>query len=180
MPADLTGTPTSLGIGTYNTSADAPSGLGFNEAMAQIDALLAARATQAALDNLGTPASYTPVWTSDGVQPVLGNGTLTGSYSKVGQLVVAQFELVVGSTTTFGSGNYTFSVPVAALSGVGDIYGGGVTFESGEVNPNQLRWRSDGKMTLNQLALAFVTQGTPITLAAGSLLFGNIAYLSEA
>lgn len=43
MPADLTGTPTSLGIGTYNTSIDAPSGLGFNEAMAQIDALIAAR-----------------------------------------------------------------------------------------------------------------------------------------
>ena len=40
MPTDLTGTPTSLGIGTYNTSIDAPSGLGFNAAMGQIDALL--------------------------------------------------------------------------------------------------------------------------------------------
>lgn len=40
MPSDLSGTPTSLGIGTYNTSTDAPSGLGFNEAMAQIDALI--------------------------------------------------------------------------------------------------------------------------------------------
>lgn len=43
MPTDLTGTPTSLGIGTYNVDADAPSGLGFNAAMAQIDALIAAR-----------------------------------------------------------------------------------------------------------------------------------------
>lgn len=40
MPTDLTGTPTSLGIGTYNVDVDAPSGLGFNEAMAQINALL--------------------------------------------------------------------------------------------------------------------------------------------
>lgn len=43
MPTDLTGTPTSQGIGTYNTSVDAPSGLGFNGAMAQIDALFAGR-----------------------------------------------------------------------------------------------------------------------------------------
>lgn len=43
MPTDATGTPTSLGIPTYNVDADAPSGLGFNEAMAVIDALLVAR-----------------------------------------------------------------------------------------------------------------------------------------
>lgn len=58
MPTDLTGTPTSLGIGTYNVDADAPSGLGFNAAMAQIDALIASR--------IGTPAGITsgeiPVW----------------------------------------------------------------------------------------------------------------------
>lgn len=58
MPTDLTGTPTSLGIGTFNVDADAPSGLGFNEAMAQIDALIASR--------IGTPAGIAtgelPVW----------------------------------------------------------------------------------------------------------------------
>lgn len=58
MPTDLTGTPTSLGIGTYNVDADAPSGLGFNAAMSQIDALIASR--------IGTPAGITtgeiPVW----------------------------------------------------------------------------------------------------------------------
>lgn len=43
MATDATGTPTSLGIRKYNTSADAPSGLGFNGAMDDIDALLIAR-----------------------------------------------------------------------------------------------------------------------------------------
>lgn len=43
MATDATGTPTSLGIPKYNTSADAPSGLGFNAAMDTIDALLVAR-----------------------------------------------------------------------------------------------------------------------------------------
>lgn len=58
MPTDLTGAPTSLGIGTYNVDADAPSGLGFNEAMAQIDALIAARAAKPA----GIAAGEVPVW----------------------------------------------------------------------------------------------------------------------
>lgn len=62
MATDLTGTPTSQGIGTYNTSADAPSGLGFNAAMAQIDALFAARtkALTATGDLLYASAANTP------------------------------------------------------------------------------------------------------------------------
>lgn len=62
MPTDLNGTPTSLGIGTYNTSIDAPSGLGFNEAMAQIDALIAER-----MKVVGTP--------TDGQVPMWNDGT---------------------------------------------------------------------------------------------------------
>lgn len=40
MATDATGTPTAKGIPTYDTSNDAPSGLGFNAAMAAIDAIL--------------------------------------------------------------------------------------------------------------------------------------------
>lgn len=58
MPTDATGTPTSLGIPTYNTSVDAPSGLGFNAAMASIDALIAARQLPTA-----TGSNKVPVWT---------------------------------------------------------------------------------------------------------------------
>lgn len=58
MPTDLTGTPTTLGIGTFNVDADAPSGLGFNEAMTQIDALIAGRLTTPA----GILTGEIPVW----------------------------------------------------------------------------------------------------------------------
>lgn len=57
MP-DLTGTPTTLGIGTFNVDADAPSGLGFNQAMGQIDALLQARVSKPA----GIAIGEVPVW----------------------------------------------------------------------------------------------------------------------
>lgn len=73
MPTDLTGTPTSLGIGTFNTSVDAPSGLGFNAAMAQIDALIAARVTNPA----GKAAGDVPVW--NGSAWVVPSGTRNGS-----------------------------------------------------------------------------------------------------
>jgi hypothetical protein len=44
MATDATGTPTSPdNIPTYNVSADAPSGLGFNAAMAAIQTALSAR-----------------------------------------------------------------------------------------------------------------------------------------
>jgi len=58
MATDRTGTLTSLGIQKYNTSADAPSGLGFNGALDDIDALLAARVTKPA----GIVSGEVPVW----------------------------------------------------------------------------------------------------------------------
>lgn len=38
--ADANGTPTSLGIPTYNTASDPPSGKGFNEAMAALNTII--------------------------------------------------------------------------------------------------------------------------------------------
>jgi hypothetical protein len=58
MATDRTGTSTSLGIQKYNTSADAPSGLGFNGAMDDIDALIVARVLKPA----GIVSGELPVW----------------------------------------------------------------------------------------------------------------------
>jgi hypothetical protein len=55
--------------------------------------------------------TYTPTWASSGTQPALGNGTLTGKYALVGDLLFLQIRLLMGSTTTFGTGLYTFSIP---------------------------------------------------------------------
>jgi hypothetical protein len=58
MATDATGTPTSLGIPTYNPNADAPSGLGFNAAMDAIDALIAGRVESPA----SIASGEVPVW----------------------------------------------------------------------------------------------------------------------
>lgn len=55
--------------------------------------------------------TYTPGWYSSGTQPTLGNGSLTGKFRQVGKAIEVHLALITGSTTTYGSGQYYFSVP---------------------------------------------------------------------
>lgn len=55
--------------------------------------------------------TYTPSWTATTTNPSLGNGTLVGSYMKVGTTCHLSIQLVIGSTTNKGSGTYRFSLP---------------------------------------------------------------------
>ncbi|MFF4536536.1 hypothetical protein [Streptomyces aureus] len=64
----------------------------------------------------GAWTSYTPTWTGSGSNPSLGNGTLVGRYSKIGRLVTVHINLIPGSTTTYGSGNYNWVLPFAAAN----------------------------------------------------------------
>ncbi|MER7807929.1 hypothetical protein [Streptomyces sp900116325] len=59
---------------------------------------------------------YTPAWTAATTNPVLGNGSLTGQYIKIGRTCTATVILTMGSTTTYGSGNYSFSLPFQAAA----------------------------------------------------------------
>lgn len=72
------------------------------------------------IDGLGTTVAYSPVWTSAaGAAPVVGNGSLTGQYARIGSLVWVTITLVIGSTTTLGGGGWVFSLPVGVASVVG-------------------------------------------------------------
>lgn len=105
MPTDLTGTPTSLGIGTYNTSADAPSGLGFNAAMGQIDALIAARATLASPAFTGTPTAPTPA-TSDNTTKIATTAFVKAQGYLTSSSGVSSFNSRTGAVVP-ASGDYT-------------------------------------------------------------------------
>lgn len=60
---------------------------------------------------LETWQSYTPAWTAASVNPVIGNGTLSGKYRRVGDSMEINIYLQAGSTTTFGTGVYAWSIP---------------------------------------------------------------------
>lgn len=86
--------------------------------------------------------SFPPVWTAATTNPVLGNGTLTGRYMKIGRTVVCHINLTTGSTTTYGSGTYSFTLPVtsanAGTSMVGNVHLLGTSRWGGQViiSPN--------------------------------------------
>ena len=72
-----------------------------------------------AIDDLQklTPADYsqsiyTPTWSSSGTLPVLGNGSITAKYHQAGNLVAVAINLTMGSSTTYGTGYWRFSLPV--------------------------------------------------------------------
>lgn len=59
--------------------------------------------------------TFSPTWSqASGAQPAIGNGSLTGKYSRQGFLVKFEMSLTVGSTTTFGNSAspYLFSLPI--------------------------------------------------------------------
>jgi len=61
--------------------------------------------------------TYTPVWSSNGTQPVLGNGTLTGRYVSLGATIVGEIRMVAGTVGfSRGTGKYFFSLPTTAVA----------------------------------------------------------------
>lgn len=84
---------------------------------------------------------WTPVWTtSTGVNvPSFGNATLDCSYALTGGLVVANFNVAFGSTTTFtgatDSDNWRFSLPVPTSAAGANVVG---SFELAGSNANRI------------------------------------------
>lgn len=57
---------------------------------------------------------YTPSWTAASSNPSIGNGTLEGWYKVIGKTCFVRGNIVMGLTTTFGSGEWYVSMPFTA------------------------------------------------------------------
>jgi hypothetical protein len=80
----------------------------------------------------GKSTSWTPTWgIVSGTAPTLGNGSLTGKYARIGDFVYFTINLIMGSTTTFGSGGYTFSLPFAMTDSTNGIGGNAAALDAG-------------------------------------------------
>ena len=61
--------------------------------------------------------AYTPTWTGATTNPVLNNGSFSGSaYCRIGKLVHFRIVLTMGTTTTYGTGQWRLTLPTAPLS----------------------------------------------------------------
>ena len=78
-------------------------------------------------------ANYSPTWTSSGVAPSIGNGSLTGRFKVINRRLFADISFTPGSTTTFGTGTYIFSVPFpsSAIANAVGYIGSAYALESG-------------------------------------------------
>jgi len=65
------------------------------------------------IDNAWT--SYTPTWEA-ATPPAIGNGTITGAYKVIGKTCFVRGRITMGSTTTYGSGDWSIGLPVAAIN----------------------------------------------------------------
>lgn len=70
---------------------------------------------------------YSPslAWTSSGTAPVLGNAVVVARYIQTGKLTIYTFRITFGTTSTYGTGTYSFSLPVnsqASRYAVGSAY----------------------------------------------------------
>ncbi|MFI9344918.1 hypothetical protein ACIG0D_27185 [Streptomyces sp. NPDC052773] len=127
--------------------------------------------------------SYTPTWTSS-TAPSLGNGTLVGRYMKIGRTVFVVIHLTTGSTTTYGSGSYNWSLPVTAASGGAAVVGtaqllhtnrwlGQIVISSGAANCSAFF-----PPTSTDTRAAFFNATTPETLSAGAQI--RLTFMYEA
>jgi len=60
--------------------------------------------------------TYTPTWTTTGTGPSVGNGSIAGRYCRHGRDIDLQITLLYGSTTSSGTGVFSFSLPATASS----------------------------------------------------------------
>jgi len=54
--------------------------------------------------------TYTPTWTAS-TNPAIGNGAIAGRYKRQGSVVHFWISLLMGSTTTYGSGQWSIGLP---------------------------------------------------------------------
>lgn len=60
--------------------------------------------------------TYTPLWTSSGVSPSVGNGSITGRYVVLGATIMGEIRVLMGTSGfTRGSGTYFLSLPTAGV-----------------------------------------------------------------
>ncbi|MER5892272.1 hypothetical protein [Streptomyces sp. NPDC001876] len=126
--------------------------------------------------------TYTPTWTGATTNPVLGNGVITGRYIKVGRTCTASIQLTTGSTTTYGSGAYSFGVPFIAASATVAYIGAARLSGTDTWLGHILLGQGATVGTLTFSATATNTRGAnmaaavPETLAAGALLRATVTY----
>ena len=125
--------------------------------------------------------NFTPVWTGSGTNPVINNGTLSGQFIMIGRQVTYAILINMGSTTTYGTGEWSFTLPVAANVSVVLYSGTAKLLDSSTAHYGVIAHIS----TANQLQLFNAASGggamsatVPFTWAVNDQLRSTITYFA--
>jgi len=94
----------------YLTTSQLAAYLSANGYVTEADLAAQGYLTQSHLDNM-TWTSWTPNWGASSANPSIGNGSLVGRYFRIGKFIMVHISMNMGSTTNFGAGQYSWSVP---------------------------------------------------------------------
>jgi hypothetical protein len=164
--------PASLKTFTTKGAGDAILSAHINDIQAEVVAVETQLGT-----NAGTLINYTPAWTASSTNPVLGDGTLTGKYTKIGRLVWAWVYLLIGSTTTMGTGTYYFSLPVTASEMTNYLMGTWAAYKTGTGHSSGVaRYASSTTAGLALDGAVYLTSAAPWTPENGDKFFIALCY----
>ena len=133
--------------------------------------------TAAQMNSIGEAIAFTPTITSGGTFTI-GNGTLSGRYMRVNTLVVVEYLLVWGSTTTdTGTAEWQFSVPVAVGGSTIAGGGGGIILDAGATYYRCTAALASGKVVFQGNDSGNrILKTVPMTWAANDVLQAVISY----
>jgi hypothetical protein len=114
--------------------------------------------------------AYTCTWTGATTNPVIGNGTFVSEFMQIGKTVWYKIHIVIGSTTTVGSGSYTWSLPVAPVEGLGTAPGTAVVSNGGSGYARTPFCVGGPSIVLVDASAARVAPTVPFALATGHII----------
>lgn len=126
----------------------------------------------------GAWTTFTPTWVGNTTNPSLGNGTLSGRYRRIGFQIDVQIDLTAGSTTTFGSGGWSFGLPVNSRSGIRPV-GAAYARDSSAANPYytiSAVATGTSLVPLGGSGNSQISSSAPFTWASGDELHMSIRY----
>lgn len=122
--------------------------------------------------------SPTLTWTGSSTNPSLGNGSLTGRYQLLTtKMIRFQVRLVIGSTSTFGTGFWIFNLPFNASSDAVNFCLGVSHMDdvSAQGRPGSTRFTSATQLIMDNSAGA-VTGTSPVVPATGDVYKLDMIY----
>lgn len=120
--------------------------------------------------------TYTSTWTTASSAPAIGNGTIVAYYQTEGPVCRVSIQLTVGSTTTFGTGAWSFSLPRQHVTGVAVCGSMMANDVSGTLYSGSVLVVSGGSTITPATNAGAITGTSPVTWASPDTLTMTIEY----